>query len=117
MEIQIFGTKKCAETRRALRFFQERRIRVHFVDLKEKAASPGELRRFVQKFGVEALVDREGKRFREAGLASAHRNEAWWIERLAEDPALLRTPLVRWKERLTLGVDEEGWKGWVLASH
>jgi arsenate reductase-like glutaredoxin family protein len=114
VEIQIFGTKKCAETRRALRFFQERRIRVHFVDLKEKAASPGELRRFVQKFGVEALVDREGKRFREKGLASAQRGEAWWIAALSEDPALLRTPLVRWKERLTVGVDEESWKGWVL---
>lgn len=116
MEVQIFGTKKCAETRRALRFFQERRIRVHFVDLKERPASPGELRRFAQKFGIEALVDREGKRFQEEGLASAHRGEQWWMTRLSEDPALLRTPLVRWKDRLTLGVDEGAWKGWVEAA-
>lgn len=116
MEIQIFGTKKCAETRRALRFFQERRIRVHFVDLKERPASPGELRRFAQRFGVEALVDREGKRFREEGLAASHRGEEWWITKLSEDPGLLRTPLVRWKERLSLGVDESAWKGWTEAA-
>src|SRR5919201_528852 len=57
--VQIFGVKKSADTRKALRFFAERRIKTHFVDLAERAASPGELRRFAQKFGVEALVDRE----------------------------------------------------------
>lgn len=113
MEVQIFGTRKSADTRQALRFFQERRIRVHFVDLKERPASRGELDRFARRFGVEALVDREGPRFRELGLAQAHRGERWWLETLAEDPALLRTPLVRWKERLTLGVDEAAWREWL----
>ena len=59
MEIQIFGTKKSAATRKAQRFFKERRITVHFVDLTQRAASPGELRRFVQKFGTEALIARK----------------------------------------------------------
>jgi arsenate reductase (glutaredoxin) len=113
MDIQIFGTKKCANTRRALRFFQDRRVKVHFVDLKERPASPGELRRFVQKFGVDALVDRDCKRFQEMGLASALRGEAWWLDTLAEEPGLIRTPLVRRKERLTLGVDEAAWKEWI----
>lgn len=116
MEVQIFGTKKCSETRKALRFFKERRVRVHFVDLKERPASPGELRRFVQKFGMDSLVDREGKRFRDMGLASAHRGEAWWLETLAEEPELLRTPLARSRERLTLGCDEAAWKGWLAGS-
>jgi len=58
MEIQIFGVRKSADTRRALRFFAERRIKTHFVDLQERPASPGELRRFAQKFGVDALLDR-----------------------------------------------------------
>ncbi len=115
MEVQIFGTKKCSDTRKALRFFKERRIRVHFVDLKEKAASPGELRRFVQRFGVDAIVDRGSKRFQEMGLASAHRGEAWWLDTLAEEPGLLRTPLARWKERLTVGADESAWKEWVAS--
>ena len=56
-EVQIFGTRGCADTRKALRFFSERRVKAHFVDLKERAASKGELRRFAQKFGITALVD------------------------------------------------------------
>jgi len=115
MDIQVFGTKKCADTRRALRFFQERRVKVHFVDLKERAASAGELRRFIQKFGVDALVDRSGKRYQEMGLASAERGERWWLETLPEEPGLLRTPLVRWRQALTLGVDEPTWKSWLEA--
>jgi arsenate reductase (glutaredoxin) len=115
MEVQMFGTKKCPDTRKALRFFKERRVRVHFVDLKERAASPGELRRFVERFGVDALVDRTGSRFAEMGLGSAHRGEAWWTETLAEEPGLLRTPLVRCREKLSVGVDDGAWKGWVAA--
>ena len=69
MEVQVFGTRKNADTRKALRFFAERRIRTHFVDLAERAASLGELRRFAQKFGVTALIDRDSRRFVELGLA------------------------------------------------
>jgi len=68
MEVQIFGVKKSADTRAALRFFAERRIKVHFVDLNERAAAVGELRRFAQKFGVAALVDRDARRYAELGL-------------------------------------------------
>ena len=71
MEVQVFGHKKDSETRKALRFFAERRVKTHFVDFAERAASLGELKRFAQKFGVQALVDREGKRFAELGLRSA----------------------------------------------
>jgi arsenate reductase (glutaredoxin) len=113
MEVQIFGTKKCANTRKAQRFFSDRRVKVHFVDLQQRAASPGELKRFAEKFGVEALLDREGKRFASQGLASAHLSEARWLERLADDPLLLRTPLVRWKQKLTIGDGTETWKAWV----
>jgi arsenate reductase-like glutaredoxin family protein len=80
MEVQIFGTKKDAGTRKAQRFFAERRVKTHFVDLTQRAASPGELRRFAQKFGTDALVDREGKRFRELGLAQAHLTDARWLD-------------------------------------
>jgi arsenate reductase-like glutaredoxin family protein len=113
--VQVFGTKKCQNTRKALRFFAERRIKTHFVDLKVKAASPGELRRFVQKFGVAALVDRDGKRFADLGLRSAALSDARWLERLADDPMLLRTPLVRHQQRLTIGAAEATWKEWVAA--
>ena len=111
--IQIFGTKKSAETRKAQRFFAERRVQVHFVDLAQRAASAGELRRFVQKFGVQALVDRESKRFRELGLGAAQLSEERWLEKLADEPLLLRQPLVRNENRLTIGEAEATWREWV----
>src|SRR5690606_217323 len=112
MEVQIFGTKKDPVTRKVQRFFAERRIRVHFVDLTQRAASLGELRRFAQKFGVQALVDREGEAFREQGLAHAALSDTRWLEKLAEAPALLRTPLVRSGNALTIGDAEATWKEW-----
>src|SRR6187551_3229707 len=65
MEVQVFGVRKSADTRKALRFFAERRIKTHFVDLNQRAASLGELKRFVQKFGLDRIIDRDSKRFEE----------------------------------------------------
>jgi arsenate reductase len=86
MEVQIFGTRKSADTRKALRFFAERGWKVHFVDLAERALSSGELRHFTEKFGVEALIDREGRGFRDLGLVAAPPGDQRWIERLPADP-------------------------------
>jgi arsenate reductase-like glutaredoxin family protein len=116
MEVQLFGIHKSRETRAALRFFAERRIRTHFVDLNVRAASPGELRRFVQKFGAPALVDRESKRFRERGLATAIYGDEKWLQLLAEDPLLLKMPLVRHGSLLTVGAAEDTWKSWIAGS-
>lgn len=113
MEVQIFGVKKSADTRKAQRFFAERRVRVHFVDLMERAASPGELRRFAQRFGVERLLDRDSRRFAELGLGPARYGEERWLEILAEEPLLLRMPLVRSGTLLSVGVAEAEWKTWV----
>jgi arsenate reductase-like glutaredoxin family protein len=113
MEVQIFGVRKSSETRAALRFFAERRIKAHFVDLNERAASPGELRRFAQKFGVAALIDRDAKRFTELGLKSALLSDQRWLEKLALEPLLLRMPLVRCQQQLSIGAAAETWRGWV----
>jgi len=113
MEVQVFGVRKSAATRAALRFFAERRVRTHFVDLDERSASPGELRRFAQRFGVEALVDREARRFADLGLAHARLSDEKWILRLSEEPLLLRMPLVRWQQRVSVGAADAEWKGWV----
>jgi len=110
MEVQVFGTKSCNETKKALRFFKERRIRVHFVDLKERAASPGELKRFGQKFGWEKLLDREGKHFRDRGLHVAHVPESRIPALLEDDPMLLVTPLVRSGNEIAVGWDEARWR-------
>ena len=112
MEVQIFGRKKSQDTRAALRFFSERRVKVHFVDIDVRGPSPGELRRFVERFGAEALVDRGGRRFAELGLAAARYSPERWAGKLVEEPTLLRLPLVRWKQRLTVGRDETAWRDW-----
>ena len=112
MEVQIFGYKKDPDTRKALRFFAERRVKTHFVDFAERAASLGELKRFAQKFGVTALVNRDGKRFAELGLRSALYGEERWLQILADEPLLLRMPLVRFQHKLTVGLAEAEWKGW-----
>ena len=116
MEVQVFGTKKCADTRKALRFFAERRIKTHFVDLVERAASLGELTRFAQKFGVGALIDSSSRRYAELGLANARYSDERWLDRLAEEPMLLKTPLVRWQNKLTIGASEETWRAWIAAA-
>lgn len=113
MEVQVFGVRKSADTRKALRFFAERRIKTHFVDLIERPASIGELRRFVQKFGVMSLLDRTSKRFAELGLAQAQLSEQRWMEKLVDEPLLLRVPLVRNGNALTIGPAERDWKGWM----
>ena len=113
MEVQIFGTRKCRDTQKAMRFFKERRVKIHFVDLNERAASAGELRRFEQKFGAEALLDREGKRFRDRGLHVSHLPTSRILPLLTDDPSLLVTPLVRSGNQLTLGAAEDVWREWV----
>ncbi len=113
MDVQVFGIRKSADTRAALRFFAERRIKTHFVDLQERAAAPGELRRFVQKFGAQALVDRESKRYAELGLRSALLSDERWIDKLAIEPLLLRMPLVRKENLLTVGLAADTWKEWI----
>ena len=113
MDVQIFGVKKSAETRKALRFFAERRMRTHFVDLQERAASRGELTRFAQKFGISALIDQTSRRFGELGLRTARYGDERWMEILVDEPLLLKMPLVRHGNALTIGVVEETWKSWL----
>lgn len=113
MEVQVFGTQKSQDTRRALRFWSERRVRVHFVDLRERAASRGELQRFVQKFGVTRLIDRNSKRYQDLGLAVARMSDERWLDTLVEEPLVLVQPLTRWGSKLTIGIEEPTWASWV----
>jgi len=114
MNIQIFGIQNDADTRKALRFFKERRIDVHFVDFKNRAPSVGELRRFAQKFGgAEAIIDRDSKRFESLGLHAAYYGDDRWLEIASEEPRILRMPLVRNGKQLTLGHAEDEWRSWV----
>jgi arsenate reductase len=115
VEVQVFGTQKNQDTRRALRFWSERRVKVHFADLKERAASKGELQRFVQKFGLTALIDKKAKRYQELGLGASRLSDERWLTLLSEEPLLLQQPLTRFGGKLTLGVDEPAWSAWIEA--
>jgi arsenate reductase len=112
MEVQVFGTQKNQDTRRALRFWSERRVKVHFVDFKERPASKGELQRFIQKFGITPLIDRSSKRYVELGLGASRFGDERWAQMLEAEPLLLTQPLTRWGSKLTLGAAEPQWTEW-----
>jgi arsenate reductase-like glutaredoxin family protein len=113
VNVQVFGFKNDAETRKALRFFSERRVPVHFVDLAERPASRGELRRFTERLGAAAIVDRESPRFRELGLRVSGDSPERLVERALTEPALLRTPLVRIGHRVGVGSAPDDWRAWL----
>lgn len=113
MEVQVFGTHKSQDTRKALRFFSERRVKVHFVDLRQRAASRGELTRFVQKFGLNALLDTTSSRYQDLGLRAARLSDDHCFQLLCDEPLLLRQPLVRYGAKLTIGLAEPDWTAWV----
>lgn len=101
-------------TRAALRFFKERRFEVHFVDLAQRPMAPGELRRFVERLGPEALIDTAGRAYREAGLAYMRMDRGEMADRIGANQKLLRLPLVRFEHDLTAGPAEATWKGWIV---
>jgi len=111
--IQVFGLEDNNATRAALRFFRERRIVVHFVDLRKKPIAPGELRRFTDRLGAAALLDTESRGYREQGLAFLTTDASGITSRLLADVRLMKLPLVRYGEAFTAGKAEETWKAWL----
>ena len=110
VNVQIFGVKNSQATRAAERFFKERRAVIQSVDLKQKPMAPGEIRRFIERFGLTGLLDSEGKAYVDAGLKYLKVSESEMLQRIERDPKLLRLPLVRAANRLSVGQDEEAWK-------
>ena len=110
MNVQIFGIKKSNGTRAAERFFKERRVAIQIVDLHERPMVPAEIRRFADRFGLVALLDTEGKSYVDAGLKYLRMSDADILSRIEREPQLLRLPLVRAGNRLSIGRDEEAWK-------
>ena len=110
MPIQIFGTSKCRRTRAALRFFKERRVAVHFVDLGEKELSAGEFESVKRAAGLDNMIDREGKEFARQGL----HYQRFDIEAvLKRNHGLLNTPIVRNGCLATAGYQPEVWITWI----
>ncbi len=108
--IQIIGIKSCSDTRKAERFFKERRINYHFRDLNEKGLTKGELDNIKARIPLEELIDTEGKQFKK-------RNLQFMVfdleEELLKDSLLLKTPIVRYGQEVTVGYKSEVWKKWI----
>ena len=115
INVQIFGFQDCQDTRKALRFFAERRVAVHFVDLKERPAAKGELKRFADRFGPAAVIDKESATYKAMGLRVALDSPQRLLERALTEPRLLRTPLVRNGGKVTVGHMPDEWQAWVDA--
>jgi arsenate reductase len=112
--LQVFGTRKCPDTRKAERFFKERRLKFQLIDIAEKPPSPGELRKIAAAVGgIEALIDREGRRYVDRGLKYAAPTGPRIEQALLDDPLLMRTPVVRAGQRATVGYSPEVWERWL----
>ena len=110
INVQIFGLRNSQATRAAERFFKERRIAIHMVDLKQKPMSPGEIKRFIDRFGLAGLLDTEGKEYIDSGLKYLKLSDSDLLGRIERNPKLLRLPFVRSANRISIGQDEEAWK-------
>jgi arsenate reductase (glutaredoxin) len=109
MNIQILGTEKCQETKKAQRYFKERGIPFHFVNLAEKGLSKGELSRIKAAVGMDSLMDREGKEYARRNLKYLTHDVE---EELLNHPLLIKTPIVRNGQKATVGYAPQVWKEW-----
>lgn len=110
MNIQLIGIKSCNDTRKAERFFKERKIQFHFRDLNEKGLAKGELDNISRKIPLEELIDRDGKQFKKRNMQYMRFDIE---EELLNDPLLLKTPIVRNGNEVTIGYQPEVWKKWI----
>ena len=109
MNIQIFGTSKCFDTKKAERWFKERRIKFQSIDLVKYGISPGELKSVLNAVGLEALIDQKHP---DAALHNYLAYDADKVEKLLDNPKLLKTPIVRNGKQATVGYCPEVWETW-----
>ncbi|WP_026670140.1 arsenate reductase family protein [Butyrivibrio sp. AE3006] len=112
MNIQIFGTKKCNDTKKAERFFKERGIKYQFVDMKEKGMSKGELSAVASaNGGIMNMINPDAKDKDAVALIQYIADEDK-AEKLLENQQIIKTPVVRNGKQSTLGYQPEVWKKW-----
>lgn len=112
MNIQIFGTKKSFDTKKAQRYFKERRIKFQFIDLKEKEMSKGELQSVMRAVGgIDVVVDENAKDQDTVALIK-YLAESQKFDKLLENQQVLREPIVRNGRQATVGYQPDVWSGW-----
>jgi len=110
LNIQIFGIKKCSDTRKAERFFKERGINFQFRDLAEMGIAKGELENIQRSIPLDDLLDKESKQFKKRNLSYMVFNTE---EELLGDPLLFKTPIVRNGKISTIGYAPHIWNEWI----
>ncbi len=110
IEIQIFGTTKCKESQKALRFFKERNIKTHFIDLTEKPLAKRELESILVHNSAYSLIDTNSKAYKDGQYQFINYDP---LELIQDKPAVIKTPIVRTKGKSTVGIQESIWKEWI----
>ncbi|MFD3158168.1 arsenate reductase family protein [Haloimpatiens sp. FM7330] len=111
MNIQIYGTRKCFDTKKAERYFKERRIKYQFIDLKQKALSKGELNSVKNAVGLKELINNKSKEYTRLNIEHITTSSVK-EEILLNNPKLYKTPIVRNGRKATVGYKPEIWKEW-----
>lgn len=112
MNIQIFGTKKCQDSRKAERFFKERRIKYQFIDMKEKGMSKGEFNSIKQAVGgLDSMIDQNSKD-KELLVLLEYLSDGDREEKVFENQSVIKTPVVRNGKKATIGYCPDVWKDW-----
>ncbi len=112
MNIQVFGKKKCFDSKKAQRFFKERGINIQFVDILDKGLSKGELRSVIAGVGgLEKVLDEKAKDYSLISYLVEEQKQ----DKLLETPSLYKTPIVRNGKKATIGYQPEIWKEWLKA--
>lgn len=111
MNIQIFGSKKCFDTKKAERYFKERKIKYSLIDMKEKGISKGELNNVSKVIQVNELINQKAKAYKTSNLDKIRSNETK-LEILLKEQSLIKIPIVRNGKLATVGYKPEVWKDW-----
>ena len=111
MNIQIFGSKKSFDTKKAERYFKERRIKFQLIDMKEKGISKGELSSVRAAVGINELIDTKAKNYSKSNIANVRSVEVK-EEILLKDQSLINLPIVRNGRKATVGYKPEVWSEW-----
>ena len=113
MNIQVFGTKKSFDTKKAQRYFKERRVKFQFIDLREKEMSKGELQSVMRAVGgLDALIDPKARTTRDTVALITYLAESQKFDKLLENQQILREPIVRNGKQATVGYEPDTWKTW-----
>lgn len=111
MNIQIFGIKKCFDTKKAERYFKERKIKYQFIDLNIKGLSKGELQSIKSEIGLNELINKDSREYKKTNIGSI-RTDSVKEDLLLNNPKLYKTPIVRNGKKATVGYEPEVWKEW-----